>query len=59
MNQTSCSCPRIVDYAPSILVKIMLLSQFFLHMRTLKALMYLNVTDRSGSNLSVSMNQYH
>ena len=59
MNQTSCSCARIVDYTSSVLVKIMLLSQFFLHMLTLKALVYLNVTDRYGSNLNVSMNQYH
>ena len=38
---------------------MLLLSQFFLHMLTLKALMYLNVTDLYGSNLNVSMNQYH
>ena len=38
MNQTPCSCARIVHYIASILVKIMNLSQLF-YMLTLKALM--------------------
>ena len=43
----------------NILVKIIHLSQLFLHILTLKALMKLNVTDRCGSDLNVSMSQYH
>ena len=39
------------------LVKIMHLSQLF-HMLTLKALTKLNVIDRYGSDLNVSMNEY-
>ena len=35
------------------------LSQLFFHMLTLKALTKLNVTDRYGSDLNASMNQYH
>ena len=35
------------------------LSQLFIHMLTLKAHTKLNVTDREGSELNVSMNQYH
>ena len=55
---TSCSCARIIDYTSSILVKIINLSQVFLHMLTLKALTKLSVTSRYGSDLNDSMNQY-
>ena len=34
-------------------------SQLFFLMLTLKALTKLNVTDRYGSNLNISVNQYH
>ena len=34
------------------------LSQLFFHMLTLENLTLLNVTDRYGSDLNVSMNQY-
>ena len=59
MNQTSDSSARTVHYTSSFLVKIMHFSQLFFHMLTLKALMQLNVNDRYGSDLNVSMNQYH
>ena len=42
----ACSCARIISYTSGILVKIMNLSQLFIHMLTLKALMKLNVTNR-------------
>ena len=35
---TPCSCVRIIHYTSSTLVKMMLLSQLFFHMLTLKAL---------------------
>ena len=59
MNQTSYSSARTAHYTSRFLVQIMHLSQLFFHMLTLKALMQLNVTDRYGSDLNVSMNQYH
>ena len=59
MNQTSYSSARTAHYTSRFLVKIMHLSQLFFHMLTLKALIQLNVTDRYGSDLNVSMNQYH
>ena len=34
-------------------------SQLFFLMLTLKTLTKLNVTDRYGSNLNISVNQYH
>ena len=38
MNQTSCSCAKVIFHTLSILVKIMYLSQLFFHMLTVKAL---------------------
>ena len=35
------------------------LIQLFFHMLTLNDMAYINVTDRYGSDLNVSMNQYH
>ena len=55
----TCSCARIIHYTTGTLVKIMYLSQLFFHTLTLKALTKLNVIDRYGSDLNVSMNQYH
>ena len=37
----------------------MRLSQLFFHMLTPQALKWMNVADRYGSDLIVSMNQYH
>ena len=56
---TICSCARIIHYTSGILVKIIHLCRLFFHMLTLKALTKLNATDRYGSDLNVSMNQYH
>ena len=46
-------------YTSGILVKIIHLSQLFFNMLTLKAQTKLNVAYRYGSDLNVSMNQYH
>ena len=55
----TCSCARIIHYITGTLVKIIYLSQLFFHMLTFKALTKLNVTNHYGSDLNVSMNQYH
>ena len=55
----SYSCMRIIHLKSSILVKIMHLSQLFFHMLTLEALKKLYVTNPYGSDINVSMNQYH
>ena len=55
----SYSCARIINYTSSNLVKIIHLIQLFFHMLTLQALTELNVTDRYGSDLNVSINQLY
>ena len=49
----------MIRYTTGTLVKIMYLNQLFFHMATLKALTKLNLTNHYGSDLNVSMNQYH
>ena len=59
MRELSFSCARIIRYTLGTLVKIMHLSRLFFHMLTLKTQTKLNVSDHYGSDLNVSMNQYH
>ena len=57
LSVTPCSCARNICYTSSILVKIIDLIQLFFHMLTLKALVYLNITNHFSSELNFSMNQ--